>query len=237
MSNVVLVRFSNPEDLAESVAREFLSWAAKGPQGLSVALSGGRIADRFFSAVAAMGEGPPEGLAGVQFFWADERCVRPDDPDSNYRLAREGLLAPLGIPEGRIHRIRGEEASAQAARSAEAELRRFAVAARGQPVLDLILLGMGEDGHIASLFPGEPDSVIQSGAVYRAVTAPKPPPARITIGYPALLAARAVWVLASGSGKSQALEHSLSPASNTPLARVLQGRTSTTVFTDILENR
>jgi len=100
-------------------------------------------------------------------------------------------------------------------------------------VLDLVLLGMGEDGHVASLFPGEAEDVMNSSAVYRAVTASKPPPRRISLGYGALVAAREVWMLASGSGKETALRESLSPTGATPLARLLRARGRTRIFTDI----
>ena len=137
--------------------------------------------------------------ANVHFFWADERCVPPNDAESNFRVARELLLIPLKIPDDHIHRIRGEESPAFAVAEAEAEICRIAALTNdSQPMLDLIFLGMGEDGHVASLFPDEAESVIASPAIYRAVAAVKPPPQRITLGYAAIAAARQVWVLASG---------------------------------------
>jgi 6-phosphogluconolactonase len=105
--------------------------------------------------------------------------------------------------------------------------------AGNQPVLDLIFLGMGEDGHVASLFPTEPESMVNDAAVFRAVVGTKPPPNRITIGYQTIAAAREVWVLASGAGKEQALRESTKQAGQTPLARVLRLRSQTTVFTDV----
>jgi 6-phosphogluconolactonase len=92
---------------------------------------------------------------------------------------------------------------------------------------------MGEDGHTASLFPGEAASVMEDPAMYRAVTATKPPPRRITLGYGAIAAAREAWVLASGKGKEAALRESLSPAGRTPLARVLRMRSLTRIYTDV----
>ena len=116
-----------------------------------------------------------------------------------------GSLGPLGIPAHHIHRIRGETPPGAAAAQAETELRDLAPPGQGgQPVLDLVFLGMGEEGHVASLFPGEPPEIVASPAVYRPVTASKPPPRRITLGYPAIAAARQVWVLAAGPGKDQA---------------------------------
>jgi 6-phosphogluconolactonase len=143
-------------------------------------------------------------------------------------MADELLFQPLGIAAGKIHRIRGELPPAAAAELAVKEL--SSVAAQ----LDLIFLGMGEDGHVASLFPGEAEAARANPAVFRAVTnSPKPPPNRVTLGYGAIAAARQVWVLASGAGKEGALRESLSPTGETPLARVLRGCSSTRLFTDI----
>ena len=234
MSNWELKSFANATAVAEQCATELLAWLPLASTPTSVALSGGRIAKDFFSALARLAQERERSLAHVHFFWADERCVPPDLAESNYRSAAELLFTPLGLASQNLHRIRGELAPESAAREAEAELRRLAPTnAAGQPVLELVLLGMGEDGHIASLFPGEPEDAMQSPSAYRAVTASKPPPRRITLGYAAIAAAREVWVLASGAGKETALRESLSPDGETPLARVLRGRERTRIFTDL----
>ena len=103
----------------------------------------------------------------------------------------------------------------------------------GQPVLDLIFLGMGEDGHVASLFPGVLEEAMRSKSVYLPVVASKPPPQRITINFAPLAAARRVWVLASGAGKESALRESLATYGRTPLSRVLATRAKTMIFADI----
>ena len=171
---------------------------------------------------------------GVHFFWADERCVPPNDAESNFHLAHQHLFSPLKIPNDHVHRVCGEETPDFAAREAEAEVcRRAPLNPEGQPVLDLIFLGMGEDGHVASLFPGEAESLVADKTVYRAVkNSPKPPPKRITLGYAAIAAARQVWVLASGAGKAAALRESLGSSGQTPLARVVQSRPHTRIFSD-----
>ncbi len=234
MSHWKLNSLANAADLAEQCAAEFLAWQDPASAPKSVAISGGRIAKDFFSSVARLSQERGQSLAHVHFFWADERCVPPENADSNYRSAAELLFTPLGLAPQNLHRIRGELESECAVREAEAELRRFAPAnAAGQPVLDLVLLGMGEDGHVASLFPGEAEDVMTSSAVYRAITASKPPPRRITLGYAVIEAARAVWVLASGTGKEDALRESLLPRGKTPLARVLRERTQTRIYTDL----
>lgn len=237
MGSPELLKFAGADQLAQAAASQWLlevRAAAGRGAAYGVAVSGGRIASGFFTAVTGLAKRQKTTLSGVDFYWADERCVPPTDGESNYGLARKFLLEPLSIPEGRIHRVRGEEPPEQAASEAQAEICRLMPLDRdGQPVLDLIFLGMGEDGHVASLFPGEPEVFIANPAVYRPVTAVKPPPHRITLGYAAIAAARQVWVLASGAGKESALQESLAPAGQTPLAHVLQSRNHTRVFTDI----
>jgi|SRR5579872_3341893 len=204
----------------------------------TVALSGGRIARTFFAEIRRqVGENRvafKNIWANVHFFWADERCVPPSDPESNFAVARQILFEPLKIPEGQIHRIPGEQPEPLALRQAVSDVLGVApVGGNGQPIFDMVFLGMGEDGHVASLFPGEPGAVMASPAICRSVTAVKPPPQRITLGYGAIAAAVEVWVLVSGAGKQTALEESLLPAGKTPLARVLRLRERTKIFSDV----
>jgi 6-phosphogluconolactonase len=236
MSNFELIRFSGDVELARAAASDWLKEVETANHRESfhgVALSGGRIARRFFSSVVEQAKARKVSFAPVHFFWADERCVLPGDPESNLGVARQFLLSPLEIRDSHVHRIRAEGPEEFAVAEAEAELRRLApLNDAGQPVLDLIFLGMGEDGHVASLFPGEPKEIAAAKTVYRAVVAPKPPARRITIGYSVLAAARQVWVLASGAGKQGVLRHSLSPEGQTPLAEVLRLRQRTRIYTD-----
>lgn len=238
MAKFALIRFPNANELAQAVAAAWsdeIAAASYANQAYHVALSGGRIALKLFPAVVELAKARNVALNHVHYFWADERCVPPDDPESNFRVARERLFGPLKIPSDQIHRIRGEESAYVATAKAESEIRRFApLNADGQPVLDLVWLGLGEDGHVASLFPGEIESVASSSSAYRAVTnSPKPPPQRITLSYTAIAAARQVWVLASGSGKQAALRESLKPTGRTSLARVIQSRCQTRIYSDI----
>lgn len=227
--------FSKPDALAQAAALHWIrTLEIPIARPYCVGLSGGRIARRFFTELTTISKRRQTVLGSLHYFWADERCVPPTDPESNFTIARELLFAPLAIPEEQIHRIRGEAPPEAAASQAEAGLRRIARANdHGRPILDAIFLGMGEDGHVASLFPGEPPEAMANPAVYRPVVAAKPPPHRITLGYQAIADARQVWVLASGPGKEKALRESLSPLGQTPLARVLQSRAHTFIFTDV----
>jgi 6-phosphogluconolactonase len=237
MGQLDLLHFENAEELVRAAASAWLAeieCARQTGRAYCVALSGGRIAGALFSEVTRQTNARSVWTSHVDFFWADERCVPPGDPESNYRVARESLFDPLGIAEDRIHRVRGELDPDAAARGAEAEIRRIIPPAPdGHPVLDLVLLGMGEDGHVASLFPAELEAVVSSRAVYRAVGAPKPPARRVTLGYGMLGAAREVWGLISGGGKEAALRDSLRPEGGKPLARVLRSRSHTRIFSDI----
>jgi len=230
--NYTLRHFDDSESLTEAVAQRWHEVLVQRdrPNSFTVALSGGRTPKALYKAFVVKAEGAQ--LDNVHFFWGDERVVPPTDDESNYKLASGPLFQALKIPETQIHRVQTEQDETFAVQQAESEICRVAeLDASGQPVLDLIFLGMGEDGHVASLFPGDQEAV-ESQAVYRAVTGPKPPPRRITLGYCALAAAREVWVLVSGEGKKKALENSLLADGVTPLARVLQSRKNTEIFTD-----
>lgn len=233
-----LIHFNTPDELAAAAAAAWLDEvvaAIRANQRHCVALSGGRITLKWFAAVLEQSRARKLSLAGVDFFWADERCVPPDHADSNFAAADKTFFQPLSVAGDKVHRIRGEDSPELAAQQAEAELCRLAsLNEDGQPELDLIFLGMGEDGHVASLFPGEPETAMTNTSVYRVVrNSPKPPPVRITLGYTAIAAARQVWVLASGAGKEAALCESLKPDGQTPLARVLRTCPQANVFTDI----
>ena len=165
--------------------------------------------------------------AGGDFDWAktqitfgDERCVPPDHPDSNYRMAREALLDPAKIPEGNVFRIRGE--IEQDAAADEYEARLAAVAARfgeNRYVHDVLLLGLGPDGHTASLFPGSPalDETVRN---VLPVIGPKPPPKRITLTFPMINAARKVVFLASDKEKMPVIEAAQAGDARYPSSRV-----------------
>lgn len=232
-----LQQFPSADTLAQHAAQLWVTEVeAAGRRGQShlVALSGGRIALKFFEATVATARQRGVSFAPVHFFWADERCVPPDHADSNYRVANQLLLEPLGIAAGQIHRLRGEVPEARAVRAAAGELSRLAsINSSGQPVLDLVLLGMGEDGHVASLFPDEADAAVESADVYRGVLARKPPPRRLTLGYGVIAAAKAVWVLASGQEKEAALRDALRLGGATPLGRVLEHRSNTLILSDV----
>ena len=240
MQNVELLSFPGPDALAVAAAAAWvdeIESTNRAGKSYSVALSGGRITQKFFISTAEKALARKVSFARVHFFWADERCVPPDDPESNFKLADDLLFGPLKITEGQIHRLRGELPPEEAVAKANSELAGVAQNKNGQAVLDLIHLGMGEDGHIASLFQNarfdsEKDAKCNESFFF-VPNSPKPPPRRISLSFKAIIVARSVWVLASGAGKEDALRKSLSAEGQLPLGQVIKNRKNTKVFTDI----
>jgi 6-phosphogluconolactonase len=238
MQNFELLSFANADELARAAASAWLDeieTAQRVGNPHCVALSGGRITQKFFTATVEQARPRNVSFANVHFFWADERCVQPDDPESNFKLAIELLFAPLNIAAKKVHRLHGEDLPATAVKNAEAELRRVVTATKNNlPSLDLILLGMGEDGHVASLFPNATAATLSCSAPFLSVdNSPKPPRSRISLSYAAIAAAQNVWTLVSGAGKETAFRESIRPDGQTPLARVMRARSGVKVFSDI----
>lgn len=185
---------------AAAVARSLA--AAVGERGVAhLALSGGTTPGRCYELLA----GELEDWTAVHVWFADERCVGPEDPESNFRLARETLLADVSLPEEHVHRMRGELGPA---RGAAEYARELAGAFGGErlPALDVIVLGIGPDGHVASLFPGAPTLSAGDDAVCLGVhDSPKPPPERITLSLSVLRAAGSCMLLATGASKADAV--------------------------------
>jgi 6-phosphogluconolactonase len=143
----------------------------------------------------------------VHFFWADERCVPKDDEASNFRTAFDTLLSKVALPDKNIHRIKGEEAPDNAARDYEEEVKRF-LGESERPRFDLIILGMGEDGHTASLFPGS-KSLEETVRLAIPVYLEEPKKNRITLTLPALNNADQILFLVTGASKAPVLSEIL----------------------------
>ena len=202
------------EALALRLEREArAALAARGR--FAIALPGGSVATTFFPRLARAAL----DRARTHVFWCDERGVPPEDPDSNYGLARSLWLEPAEVPDSCVHRMRGETAALeQTARDYQGELWRVL---GDPPRLDVALLGVGPDGHVASLFPGHRLLEETDRWVAALDDAPKPPPRRLTLTLPALAAARLVVVAAFGAGKAEVIHAALEEApSPLPVARV-----------------
>jgi 6-phosphogluconolactonase len=177
----------------------------------TVALSGGSTPRAIFARLAADAAAGRTQLPWdkVQVFFGDERHVPPDHPDSNYRMANEALLSKVPIPPANVHRIHAELEAARAAVEYEDELRRtFGSHAGEVPRFDLIMLGMGPDGHTASIFPGSA-ALRERTALVAANWVEKLNCHRITFTYPLLNAAAEVLFVAGGADKAGMLRHVL----------------------------
>jgi 6-phosphogluconolactonase len=218
------------ESLAESLAARFEEEArhAVAARGrFTVALPGGSVATSFFPRLARV----PFDWSRTDFFWGDERAVPPDHADSNYAAARSLWLTPAGVPEASVHRMKAEEPDlAQAAADYAREL---AEVAGSPPRLDLVLLGVGPDGHVCSLFAGHPVLGLRDRAVAVVEDSPKPPPRRLTLTLPVVTGAGLVVVVALGRGKAEIIRAALEdPGSALPLALVARQARRATFLLD-----
>jgi 6-phosphogluconolactonase len=202
----------NSDALAHKAAQEFhrLSEAAVQERGrFSVALSGGNTPRAVYTLLASEHKELPWDR--IHIFFGDERHVPPDHPDSNFRMASESLLSKVPIPEKNIHRIRAELEAEAAAKEYEQELREFFhLTDHDWPRFDLIFLGIGEDGHTASLFPGS-KALTEASRRVAANWVEKFQAFRITLTFPVLNHAAEVLFMVSGAGKAQILSEVLRP--------------------------
>lgn len=218
------------ERAAGEIARRLAS--AKRERGVAhLALSGGTTPGRTYELLA--GELPRKAGLGdwedVEVWFADERCVGPEDAESNYRLARRAFLEPVGMPPERVHRMEGELGPEEgAARYARMLRERVAARENGLPALDVVVLGIGPDGHVASLFPGAPTLDAGPEAVCLGVhDSPKPPPERITLSMAVLWAARRCVLLATSASKADAVAAMLGePTGHVPASLLPRDRLS-----------
>lgn len=203
------------EALASVFVRRFESAAksAIGTHGrFACALPGGSVANIFFPRLA----GAAVDWKHVEFFWGDERAVPPNDPEANYGLARRLWLDHIPLDPARVHRMHAEEPDLEAAAAAYA---RALAGALGSRPLDLVLLGMGPEGHVCSLFPAHPALGESSRAVVAIHDSPKPPPRRITLTLVPLTGTELICVAAFGAEKAAAVREAVESAdSRLPVA-------------------
>lgn len=177
------------EEVAANAAAEIAEAIRAGSRTL--VLAGGTTPRRCYELLARL----DVAWGRVTVLFGDERCVAPDHPDSNYRMAREALLDH--VAPATVHRIPGELGPDEAAAA-------YSRVVAGLAPLDIVVLGIGEDGHTASLFPGDP-AVNARGWAVGIRNSPKPPPERVTLTLQALRGAHQVLILATGAGKAQAV--------------------------------
>lgn len=202
--------FPTPEDTARAAAKAFARAAgvAVATRGaFHVALSGGSTPKLMYRELRALPNVPWES---VHIYFSDERSVGPESPDSNYKLAHDELLAHVPVPESQIHRLEGER------RPLEDAARDYAALLPER--LDVVLLGMGDDGHTASLFPGT--AALTARGRVAANWVPKLGTGRLTFTFAEINAARERWLLVAGAGKADVLREVAASEGDYPVARV-----------------
>ncbi len=238
-----LIILETPEALAERVAGDFaqlVNEALAKQDRFSIALAGGQTPKQFYERLAKAPYVSSIPWSRLWFFWGDERCVPKEHPDSNFHMAAEALLQYVPVPPAHVMRMHGEDPPAQAAAEYEKSMRGFFRESGFWPSFDLILLGLGPDGHTASLIPGSPAVTnhvsenleerrqLQTGegeapqprwVVHNVIRALQT--VRLTFTYPVINHAKSIWFLVTGAKKTQAFaEVQKGPNPNSPASLV-----------------
>ena len=213
--------FDDPDAVADAVASWLLQQAA-GKERFTVSLSGGSTPKRLYERLASAAFRDRFPWERTHWFFGDERFVPKDDKDSNFRMVNDAMLSHVRAPADQVHAFDTALASPQdAARAYEAELKRFYGSDRldpAKPLFDVTLLGLGPDGHTASLIPGQP--VLYERERWAAAVTEGRPEARLTLTYPVIASSRAIAFLVTGQDKAAMLAHVRSGAEDVPAGRL-----------------
>lgn len=216
---MVLVKLRDPEAVARAAAAAVAEAAFKAIHengSCRLVLAGGSTPRQAYQILA--GEMRDEvDWRRVRFYFGDERCVPPDDPRSNYRMAKETLFDPLKLGQGSVFRMAGELPPKSGAADYDAQVRHLK--AERVPMFDLVLLGMGGEGHTASLFPGSP-ALEERSRMAAAVEVPADPPDRITLTPASLALSRQIVFMVTGPEKADALAGAFANDSRLPASMV-----------------
>lgn len=215
MDPQVEIRISEtPSKVAKAAGKALVKMMLKSGQNrFDVALSGGRTPRKLFARLAKKYINEIE-WSRIHFWWGDERCVPPDSPESNYKMAYDSMLSHLPVPEENIHRIRGEEDPQKEAERYGQEILSH-LNTRGEwPVFDLVILGMGDDGHTASIFPDQAGLLSDSNVCAVAIH-PVTKQKRITLTGKVINNANEVFFLVTGKSKAQRMSEIMN---NDPVA-------------------
>jgi 6-phosphogluconolactonase len=213
--------YRDPAEVARAAAQEFVEAARRSIAGrgaFHAALSGGTTPRTLYRLLGSEEFRSTPDWTRVQLYWVDERCVPPDHPESNFGVAQREMLAKISIPSGNVHRMPADRPDLErAAQEYEEILRRnLPIDAEGFPRFDLIFLGMGADGHTASLFPGG-DGTGEAKLWVIAPFVEKFHAHRMTLTLPLLNAAHQVIFLVTGADKFDALRALVAGTSSPPL--------------------
>ena len=213
MKNNKLHVFETPEDLANQFADQLMYWVKNHTEKtFHLAISGGKTPKLLFVALAKK-YADSELWEKVHFWWVDERMVSPYDPESNYKVANKTLFSKINIHSANIHRIKGENDPISEVISYTTQAQKRIAKTNGWPIFDLILLGMGEDGHTASIFPDQMQ-LLNSNNIYDIAHHPKSGQKRITLTGQAIGYASKICILVTGSDKANRIADIWSDSEN-----------------------
>lgn len=202
MSKAAIYVFPDNQTVAEKFAEWLNQWCneQKGDQ-ITIALSGGSTPKVLFKVLAEK-YATSMPWEKIHFFWGDERCVPPDDADSNYKMTKELLLDPIDFPKAQIHRVLGEIEPILAAEKYEAVITQHVQQVAGLPVFDLMILGMGGDGHTASIFPHQME-LLDSDQICAVATHPESGQKRVSLTGKVINQSRQICFLVTGDSKKE----------------------------------
>ncbi|GAA1517151.1 6-phosphogluconolactonase [Kribbella lupini] len=204
-SNVLVA--PDADALAAAVAARFVTRlidAQSGGRVAHVVLTGGRVASAVYRAVAESPARTAIDWGRVEFWWGDERFLPEGDAERNATQAWDALLSKVDVDRAKVH-----EMAADTGQGAEAAAAAYAEELKAVPAFDLLMLGVGPDGHVASLFPGFPQLAVDDTSAVAVHDSPKPPPTRVSLTFPALAKAAEVWFVVAGEDKADAVQTAL----------------------------
>jgi len=220
MAERTIILCRDSEELNQKAAERFVASADRAANStgrFTVALSGGSTPKGLYALLASPAYSPRVSWNQVHLFWGDERCVPPDHPDSNYRMAHESLISRIAIPAANVHRMCGEIEPGVAAAEYERMLKEFFFLPEGAPPrFDLILLGLGEDGHTASMFPGSA-ALDEKKCLVAAPYIEKFKAHRLTLTLPVLNHGADVVFLVAGQSKAAVVKEILGKKTDSPV--------------------
>ena len=205
-ANPEILLHAGPDEVVEALAARLMARLTEVQRDFRIpqlALTGGRIATQAYQKLASEGPNSAVDWSRVELWWGDERFVPADDAERNAKQALDLLAAPLALNPDRVHEMPASDGGLELDRAAEAYAREL-----DDVVFDICLLGVGPDGHVASLFPEHPSSYAE-GTVIPVRASPKPPPERISLTLPVINRSHEVWFVVSGADKAAAAKMAL----------------------------
>ncbi|MEU0091199.1 6-phosphogluconolactonase [Kribbella sp. NPDC006257] len=213
-----ILRNRDAEGLAHAVAARLITRLIDVQAGGGIAqlvLTGGRVAAKVYGTVADSPARHAIDWRRVEFWWGDERFLPAGDPERNETQAWDVLLSHVDVDPALVHPMPAD--SGQGAEAA-AEAYAAALAASGVRTFDVLMLGVGPDGHVASLFPGYPELAEEDAWAVAVHDSPKPPPTRVSLTFPTLARSREVWFVVSGEDKAEAVAKGVAGDTSVPAA-------------------